>query len=70
MMTITGLGVYLRTSRSICKSPALILGPVVYQPTSFSRTLTFRHMAYMVSWYEWSRNQIDGSRSSSSKGSA
>ena len=70
MITMMGLGVYRRTRASICRSPGLILGPVEYQPTSFSEALTFLNMANICSWYEWSRYQIFRSRSSSSKGTA
>ena len=52
------------------RTPGRIFGPVVYQPTSFSLAFTFLNMRIMSSLKEWSRNQMFGSLSSSSNGTA
>jgi len=46
------------------------LGPVEYHPTSFSLAFTFLNMANICSLNAWSRNQMLGSLSSSSNGTA
>mmetsp|Transcript_10198 Transcript_10198/g.29308 ORF Transcript_10198/g.29308 Transcript_10198/m.29308 type:complete len:229 (-) Transcript_10198:76-762(-) len=69
-ITNTGSAQYFSNSSPISRSFSRIFGPVEYHPTTFSFAWIRECIRYICSAYAWSRNQIDASAGSSSKGTA